>query len=50
MTSPDSSAPQDSVPSSSTPWKSGFWSLFTVQFQGAFSDNVFNLCLFFRKM
>ncbi len=32
----------------STPnWKRGFWSLFVVQFQGAFSDNVFKFLIIF---
>jgi acyl-[acyl-carrier-protein]-phospholipid O-acyltransferase/long-chain-fatty-acid--[acyl-carrier-protein] ligase len=29
------------------PWKRGFWSLFAVQFQGAFSDNVFKFLVIF---
>ena len=28
-------------------WKRGFWSLFVVQFQGAFSDNVFKFLVIF---
>ena len=35
---------------SSTPhlgWQRGFWSLFVVQFQGAFSDNVFKFLVIF---
>ncbi|MGB0581140.1 MAG: MFS transporter [Limisphaerales bacterium] len=28
-------------------WKRGFWSLFAVQFQGAFSDNVFKFFVIF---
>lgn len=28
-------------------WKRGFWSLFCVQFQGAFSDNVFKFLVIF---
>ncbi|MCP5560462.1 MAG: MFS transporter [Verrucomicrobiaceae bacterium] len=28
-------------------WKRGFWSLFVVQFQGAFSDNVFKYLVIF---
>ncbi|MBG89255.1 MAG: hypothetical protein CMO80_20500 [Verrucomicrobiales bacterium] len=30
-----------------TNWKRGFWSLFIVQFQGAFSDNVFKFLVVF---
>jgi len=36
-----------STPSSSHPWKTGFWNLFAVQFQGAFSDNLFKFLVLF---
>ena len=51
MNSSDASASaassQDNTPPPAPPWKPGFWSLFTVQFQGAFSDNVFKFLVIF---
>ncbi|RYD72083.1 MAG: MFS transporter, partial [Verrucomicrobiaceae bacterium] len=44
-TQPPALAP--SVPQPSTEWKRSFWSLFVVQFQGAFSDNVFKFLVIF---
>lgn len=43
------SAPAESAPHASPPanWRRGFWSLFVVQFQGAFSDNVFKFLVIF---
>ena len=32
------------------PWRRGFWCLFTTQFQGAFSDNVFKWLVLFLVM
>ncbi len=34
-------------PSAETRWKRSFWSLFAVQFQGAFSDNLFKFLVVF---
>lgn len=36
-----------STDTSPTPWRRSFWSLFVVQFQGAFSDNVFKFMVVF---
>lgn len=38
---------QNNPPPSEAAWKRGFWSLFHVQFQGAFSDNVFKFIVVF---
>jgi acyl-[acyl-carrier-protein]-phospholipid O-acyltransferase/long-chain-fatty-acid--[acyl-carrier-protein] ligase len=35
------------TPAPSTAWKAGFWHLFAVQFQGAFSDNLFKFLVLF---
>lgn len=40
-----SASSPDTPPASS--WRRGFWSLFVVQFQGAFSDNVFKFLVIF---
>lgn len=36
-----------STTASSPSWKPGFWNLFAVQFQGAFSDNLFKFLVLF---
>lgn len=42
-----STAATSSDPAGTRQWKPGFWSLFAVQFQGAFSDNVFKFLVVF---
>ncbi len=46
-TKPQSLNPQPSALNGEEPWKRSFWSLFVVQFQGAFSDNVFKFLVIF---